>query len=379
MYSKDQNRIALSIFFFLSGFCFSTWASRIPTLKATFSMDEATLGNFLFILPISSLLGLPFSGWLVSKFDSRQPLKVGFIFFLLGLLGIGLSSQFEALVLSAFLFAFSMRVINISMNTQAIQLQKQFTKKINGRFHGIWSLGGLCGLLVSTTMLNFGVSIAQHIISIAVLALGVMLVISRYLLRNDKEVSGNKLYFGKPDKFVLYTGLVVFCAAVCEGGIYDWSSVYFRDVVGAELFTLSYLVFMISMTLSRFFVDRWIDAIGMKKLYTLSTVVIVIGVSILIFLPYFYTALLGFFITGFGVASIFPMSFMLAGQSKKYAPGMAISIVGTYATIGVLLAPPFVGYLAHLFKLNWSFLLFVAAALFLLYFSRKAFSHSTVS
>ncbi|MGA0444758.1 MAG: MFS transporter, partial [Flavobacteriaceae bacterium] len=93
----------------------------------------------------------------------------------------------------------------------------------------------------------------------------------------------------------------------------------------------------------------------------------------------FYTALLGFFITGFGVASIFPMSFMLAGQSKKYAPGMAISIVGTYATIGVLLAPPFVGYLAHLFKLNWAFLLFVAAALFLLYFSRKAFSHSTVS
>jgi len=129
MYSKDQNRIALSIFFFLSGFCFSTWASRIPTLKATFFMDEATLGNFLFILPISSLLGLPFSGWLVSKFDSRQPLKVGFVFFLLGLLGIGLSSQFEALVLSAFLFAFSMRVINISMNTQAIQLQKQFTKK----------------------------------------------------------------------------------------------------------------------------------------------------------------------------------------------------------------------------------------------------------
>ncbi|MEK9740252.1 MAG: MFS transporter [Flavobacteriaceae bacterium] len=379
MNNKEKNRIALSIFFFLSGFCFSTWASRIPTLKATFAMDEATLGSFLFILPISSLLGLPFSGWLVSKFDSRQPLKVGFIFFLIGLIGIGLSTRFELLVLSVFLFAFSMRVINISMNTQAIQLQKQYTKKINGRFHGIWSLGGLCGLLASTSMLNYGVSIAIHIIIIAIVSFVVMLLVSRYLLKNDREVSGNKLYFGKPDKFILYIGLVVFCAAVCEGGIYDWSSVYFRDIVGAELFTLSYLVFMISMTLSRFFVDRWIDAIGMKKLFTLSTIVIVIGVSILILMPYFYTALLGFFITGFGVASIFPMSFMLAGQSKKYAPGMAISIVGTYSTIGVLLAPPFVGYLAHLFKLNWAFTLFVAAALFLVYFSRKAFSHLTVS
>ncbi|MDB3985283.1 hypothetical protein N9420_04260 [Flavobacteriaceae bacterium] len=51
------------------------------------------------------------------------------------------------------------------------------------------------------------------------------------MLRNDKESTGNKLQFGKPDNFILYTGLVVFSAAVCEGGIYDWSSVYFREVV----------------------------------------------------------------------------------------------------------------------------------------------------
>jgi len=98
-----------------------------------------------------------------------------------------------------------------------------------------------------------------------------------------------------------------------------------------------------------------------------------LGVGILVLFPYFYPALLGFFITGFGVASVFPMSFLLAGQSKKYATGMAISIVGTYSTIGVLLAPPFIGYVAHLFSLNTAFLCFIAAALFLIYFSRRAF------
>ncbi len=377
MISKEQNRIALSLFFFLSGFCFSTWASHIPTLKVDFDMDEATLGSFLFILPICSLLGLPFSGWLVSKFESKQPLLVGFVFFLIALVGIGLSDQMETLIVAVCVFAFAMRVINISMNTQALQLQKRFPKKINGRFHGVWSLGGLCGLLFATAMLNYGVSMKNHVISVAILAIVIGGIAGRYLLTNDRETEGNKLFFGKPDKFILYIGLVVFCAAVCEGGIYDWSSVYFRDVVGAELFTLSYLVFMISMTLSRFFVDRWIDLLGMKRLFTLSAVVVIFGVSILIFFPYFYTALIGFFIAGFGTASIFPMSFMLAGQSKKYAPGMAVSIVGTYATIGILLAPPFVGYLAHVFQLNRAFLLFVIAALFLVYFSRKAFYYHT--
>ena len=165
----------------------------------------------------------------------------------------------------------------------------------------------------------------------------------------------------------------MFCAAVCEGGIYDWSSVYFQEVVGAELFTLSYLVFMISMTISRFFTDRIIMKIGMPKLFILSASVVVLGVGILILFPFYYSALFGFFIAGFGVASIFPMAFLLAGQSKKYAPGMAISIIGTYSTLGVLIAPPLIGYIAHIFNLNQAFLFFIGAALLLMYFSKKAF------
>jgi MFS family permease len=222
-------------------------------------------------------------------------------------------------------------------------------------------------------MISINISMKVHLIGVVLFALCISLFFASYLLKNDRETGGKKLRFGKPDNFILYTGLVVFCAAVCEGGIYDWSSVYFKEVVQAELFTLSYLVFMVSMTLSRFFTDRLVDHFGMKKMFLISASLVIFGVSILIVFPFFYPALIGFFITGLGVASIFPMSFLLAGKSKKYVPGMAISIVGTYATVGVLLAPPFVGYIAHLFNLNLAFLIFVAAALLLIFFSRKAY------
>lgn len=98
MLTKEQNRTALSVLFFISGFCFSSWASRIPTLKAAFEMNEAQLGNFLFILPVCSLIGLPISGWLVSRFDSRHPLLVGFLLFSLSLIGIGWTQEMEVLV-----------------------------------------------------------------------------------------------------------------------------------------------------------------------------------------------------------------------------------------------------------------------------------------
>jgi MFS family permease len=371
--TNKHHRFALSVFFFISGFCFSSWASRIPSIKLTFDMNEAELGSFLFILPICSLIGLPISGWLISKFDSRYLLISGFLIYIFSLLGVGYASNIQLLTVTVCFFAFGLRAINISMNTQAIQLQKRYRRTINGSFHGIWSFGGLCGILIATTMIYFDITMFVHLAVVVVFALILSLSAFSYLLKNDRETVGNKLRLGSPDKFIFYTGLVVFCAAVCEGGIYDWSSVYFREVVNAELFTLSYLVFMIAMTILRFFTDVLTNLLGMKKLFLISASVVVFGVLILIIFPNFYLALVGFFITGLGVASIFPMSFSLASHSKKYAPGLAISIVGTYATVGVLLAPPFVGYVAHLFSLNLAFLIFVGAAFLLIIFSRMAY------
>ena len=47
MEARAKERIALSIYFFLSGICFSTWASRIPTIKAFFNLNDAELGTIL--------------------------------------------------------------------------------------------------------------------------------------------------------------------------------------------------------------------------------------------------------------------------------------------------------------------------------------------
>ena len=60
----------------------------------------------------------------------------------------------------------------------------------------------------------------------------------RFLLRNDRAAAGNKLAFGKPDPYILYLGLLVFFAAICEGGMFDWSGIYFQEVVREDIFTL---------------------------------------------------------------------------------------------------------------------------------------------
>ena len=373
MQLKVKQRIALSTCFFLSGFCFSSWASRIPTIKAIFNFSEADLGNLLLVMPIASLIGLPISGWMVSKFSSRNPLVLSMLFFAASLFVVGYTTNIVALVIAVAVFSFCMRIINIFMNTQTITLQKKFKRKIIGSFHGIWSAGGLTGVALCTLLLKFNISIATHMLIVTLFTFTAASVAYFYLLKNDRSTSGNKIKFGKPDPFIFYLGILIFFASVCEGGMFDWSSVYFKDVVGEEIFTLGYFTFMVFMAISRFSSDRVIEKIGMQKSYYLSAILIVLGIATVILLPYFLPALVGFSLIGLGTAAVIPMIFISAGDSTKYSAGMAISIISTYGILGRLLGPPIIGYLAELFSLKLAFLLFLGCGMMLIPFSRSLF------
>jgi MFS family permease len=165
----------------------------------------------------------------------------------------------------------------------------------------------------------------------------------------------------------------VFLAAISEGGMFDWSGVYFKEVVHVELFTLGYLIFLIAMATSRFLTDKLIDKMGMQKMYIFSSLTTVFGYTISVLFPTFWPALIGFVFVGFGTASIFPMTFTLAGTSTRYSTGMAISLIATYGMIGVLAGPPIIGYIAHAFNLKVSFVFLGTAALMIVPISRLYF------
>ena len=370
---KNRQRLFLGAFFFFSGFCFSSWASRIPTIKTTFDFNEAELGTVLLFMPISSLIGLPVSGWLVSKYDSRIPLTAGFIAMSMALCLIGFATTNFALVASLCVFSFCMRIFNIAVNTQAITLQKQFDRKINGAFHGLWSTGGIAGVSFSTLLVAIKVEMNVHLLIVTIIAIVAALFSYKNLLRNDRSPSGNKLQLGKPDPYIVHLGILVFLAAICEGGMFDWSGIFFREVVNVEVFTLGYLTFMIFMAISRFASDRIIDRIGMPRTYIFSACLIASGIAMATVFPTFWPSLVGFCLVGFGTASVIPMTYLMAGGSKKYSPGMAISIIATYGIVGMLIGPPMIGYIAHAFNLRIAFVAFALAGIGLIPISRSFF------
>jgi len=352
-------RIAVSTFFFVAGICFASWASRIPDIQHHLHLDDGQLGSVLFALPVGSMLSLPVAGFLVIKFGSRIVMFVGSFFYASLLCLLGLVDATWQLVTVLFFFGMSGNLMNISVNTQGVGVEILYKRSIMASFHGLWSLAGFVGASIGTLMVSQKIPPLMHFIIIACLIAMLAIIMFRYSLSNDVSRQNNEKGFALPDRSLLKLGIIAFCCMACEGCIHDSSGIYFRDIVKTppHLVTLCYTAFMAMMATGRFVGDRLVTKFGVKRVLQLSGCLIVTGLLTAILIPNLYMTTAGFLLTGFGVSSVVPLTYGLAGKSHTMSAGMAIAAVSTIGYLGFLFGPPVIGYIAKTANLRYSFAL----------------------
>ncbi len=350
-------RIATAIFFFVSGFGFSTWASRIPTIQQSLHLNEAQLGAVLFALPVGLLLTLPVTGLLLSRYDSRRILITGAIFFNIILSLIGYATHVWELVAALFCLGSSRNLLNISANAQSIGVQALFDRSILAGFHGIWSLAGFAGAALGSVMVSFNITPAIHFLIVGIFLTGMAGYAYPSSLRQPPVTREKRPRFALPDRHLLKFGLISFASMACEGTMYDWSGIYFHKAVHAsgKLASLGFVVYMIAMTCGRLAGDRVAGRAGVRNMLTYSGLLICSGMLLATLFPFPLVAGLGFMMTGIGVSCVIPMIFGMAGRSAGMSSGAAIASVSTVGYLGFLIVPPLVGTVAQLAGLRWSF------------------------
>ena len=353
-------RFATALFFFGMGFCFATWASRIPDLKLSLGLSEANLGTILFALPAGQLLAMPLSGIVVAKYGSRKIAILGLFVYAFFLTLLGLPTQSWQLGLGLFLFGFFGNFCNIAVNSQGVFTQQLFDKPITGSFHGSWSLAGFSGALLALLMLFLKLSPFQHFLIVLVII--TLLIVANYTylvkVKPQKIVEKEKSsFFNIQDKSLIWYGLISFCCMASEGIMFDWSGVYFKEIVKAPgaLVILGYTSFMVTMAIGRFLSDVLVSKFGSRKVILTSGFVISTGLYSAVLLPYLIPCTLAFMLVGFGVSNVIPIVFNAAGNSKKVTTSIALTIVSSISFMGFLIGPPIIGYIAELTSLKYSF------------------------
>ena len=351
-------RWAVSLFYFGMGLCFATWASRIPDIKTALNLSNGQLGTILFALPIGQLTMMFFSGKLVTRFGSHRILPFSILIYAFSLTNIGLASNAWQLALGLFAFGIFGNLSNISVNTQGIYTEGLFKRTIMSSFHGMWSLAGFTGALVGLGMLALKLDTYTHFLMIAGVVILLVSFNFKFLIKAKESLKVEKKKgFIKGSGFLILLGVIGFCSMASEGIMFDWSGLYFKDIVKVPgpLIALGYTSFMIMMASGRFIGDRFINKFGRKRVMQISGVMISLGFFTAVLFPYIIPSTIAFMFIGLGVSTIVPTLYSIAGKTPNIPTSEALTTVSSVSFLGFLMGPPVIGYIAELFSLRFSF------------------------
>jgi MFS family permease len=356
--SLVRTRIAVSLFYFGQGVSFASWASRIPDIKHNLHLSDAGLGSVLWCLPLGQLCTMPVSASLVTKYGSKKVLTIAAPLYVLALTNLGLAAAAWQLALALFLFGVIGNMANIAVNTQGVETEKLYSRPINTSFHGAWSIAGFAGALIGLLMINLHMKPYQHFMIIALLSWANVFINYKHLVKGRPETGETKRkFFVKPEGALLQLGIIAFCSMATEGCMFDWSGVYFREIVMAphSLVVLGYASFMVMMATGRFIGDYIISKIGRKRTMQISGILVSLGMALSVCFPNIVTATIGFMLVGLGVATNIPSVYSIAGRNEKVSPGIALAMVSSVSYFGFLMGPPLIGYISALSSLRYSY------------------------
>jgi MFS family permease len=345
-----QHRLAISALFLANGFTVGSWAPMIPEFKARMGVDESGLGVLILFFGIGSLAAMPLVGALVAGRGSRRITLALAIVMCLALMAV---IHAPGVVLgAAALFATGALVggMDVAMNANAVSVERDMRRAIMSSCHGFWSLGGVIGAGLGGFLIS-RIGIEMHVL--VATAIGALLVgFAWHKLMDDAAPQDGEKgpKAALPRSILPYAiGALALACMIPEGSVLDWGALYLRQELGADVTQsgLAFAAFSATMAVMRFAGDAIRGRLGAVLTLRVSAVFAGVGLVIAAQASLPGAAIIGFAISGIGVANLVPIAFSAAGNLPGYAPGVAISVATFMGYSGILFAPSLIGFIAE--------------------------------
>src|SRR5918992_1558574 len=279
-------RAATTLIFFLTGFVYAAWATRIPVIKADLGLSAGALGVAVLGLEAGAIAGLPAGAALTARAGSRTALRVGFAAYPAALVGSAAAAA--------------------------------------------------------------GVSVTAHFGAVAALGLTAGTAATFGLVRDAGPRDGRRT-FSRPSGRLLGLGLIAFCAFLLDGAANNWSAVHLSSEhgAGAGLAAGAFTLLSLTLAIGRLFGDRLVERLGRVRLVQGCGAVAAAGSALAISAPAPGAALGGWALFGLGLAALAPTVLGAAPAAGSGSPAAAIAAVTTVGYLGSFSGPPLVGALAE--------------------------------
>lgn len=351
-------RLALTAFFALDGFVFAGWVVRIPAIKEQTGASASALGLALLGVSAGAVVTMTLTGRLCRRYGSHLVTVVCAVVLCLSVALPPLTHSAAALGTVLLLFGAAYGGINVAFNSAAVDLVAALRRPIMPSFHAAFSLGGMIGAGLGALVAG-SLSPTRHLWGLAAAGLLITAFAGRALMRCEPLTPADS---GRTERavprrldrrtraLVIVFGLIALCTAYGEGALADWGALHLEEDLDASpgAAAVGYSLFALAMTIGRLSGTTLLERLGRTRTILAGGSTAAAGMLLGALAPSLPVALLGYAITGLGLANLFPVAIERAGA---LAGPTGVATASTLGYGGMLLGPPAIGFMADWFSL----------------------------
>lgn len=362
------SRVAVTYCFFILGTLTGNYIVRIPDLQNKFDLSKGQLGLLLTGIPIGSVLIMLFVGKLISKYGSKTTTIMGALLFHLSIPVLFLIPNIYALWVILMIDGIGATVLDVSMNSQGVEVERLLKSSIMSSLHAFFSIGGVVGAIMGGLFVSFNISPEVHLLTVSILFLPFTLYSFRYLrseklapvYNNGKRASNKEIFMTKE---ILLLGIIAFIGVLAELMMNDWSLIYILTFTKneASIAALGFATFSLFMTIGRLSGDPILNRMSAKNAIRIFSGIGAIGLIISVLTSNIVIIFLGFALLGLGISILVPIVFKIAGNNDKIEIGSGIAGVAFFAYASGIIEPVFVGQVADVSSLKVAFFIVALA------------------
>ncbi|AOS63068.1 MFS transporter [Actinoalloteichus hymeniacidonis] len=389
MAALRRTRVAVAVLFFINAFAYANIVARFPQLKDHLELSNSAFGLGIAAMPAGALVAGLLAGPLSTRLGSGRLAVLAGV-----LLGVvvptaSLADLWLGFAATMFVLGAADSVMDAASNAHGIRVQRRYGRSVLNSFHGVWSLGAVCGGVAGSAAAGLGIPLGVHLIAIGI-AVAVLAVSCLPLLLpggEDSELAADRPQAGTPTtdaterdrtetghvrRVLGLLGLVMMAACAVEDTPASWGAVLLRDsyAAPAALAGAAYVAFQGSMMVGRLLGDRMTDRFGHLRVGQAGGLLIAVPMAIALPIGSVPVLIVAFALAGLGTATLFPSAIHAAGSIPGIPSANAIAIVSWFARVGFLLMPPLIGMLADAVSLPTAMAVLPVFGLFLAWQSR---------
>ena len=341
--------------FFVHGFLFASWTAHIPQLKQHLGLSDGRLGLALLGAPIGSVLALVVAARILSRVGSGPMVRLALLGYCLAGPFIGLTGSFGTFFVAFLLWGFFQGMLDVSMNTQAIEVERFSGRVLMPGFHGSWSSGALVGAVIGASAVGLGVSLSEQLLVLAVPCLLIVGWLTTRMIPDRQVADGPASSRGSHEgrhgvlqRELIVLGGIAFADMLCEGAAADWAAVYLHDSVHtvALVAAMGFAIYCFAMLAVRLSGNRLFTKFAAHRLLPLLAVIATLGFAGGLVIGGPVSVLVGFALLGVGLGSVIPMTLRAAGAVGNVNTGRAVASVAGCGWAGYVVGPVVIGAIA---------------------------------